>query len=381
MTDRPAFSVVVPCYNEEESFPELYRRLTDVGTSLGTRYELVFVNDGSSDRTWELIADTALRDPSVTGVNLSRNHGQQLAMTAGMSVCRGNRILLIDADLQDPPELLPEMMRIMDEQKADVVYGQRRSRSGETAMKLLTASLFYRLIDSLTDVHIPRDTGDFRLLSRRALEAFLAMPERHRFTRGMVSWIGFRQVPLIYDRQERFAGETKYSYSKMVKFALDAITAFSIKPLLITSVLGGITAGVSLLLGAYSVIAYLAGKTVAGWTSLIMVITTLSSTQLFVLGIFGEYLGRMYEQMKGRPLFIIDQVMRTSQHGADDDVQARNKLGLEDWAWEIDSHPPRPFIIRVDSGQDTTAGVSKARTVPPHTVPNRSEREGIASDS
>jgi glycosyltransferase involved in cell wall biosynthesis len=373
MANHPALSVVVPCYNEEGSFLELHRRLTDVCSSTAITYELVFVNDGSTDRTWALIVDVAARDPSVAGVNLSRNHGHQLALTAGLSLCRGNRILILDADLQDPPELLPQMIRVMDEEEADVVYGQRRSRSGETAMKLLTASLFYRLIDAITDVRIPRDTGDFRLLSRRALRVFLDMPERHRFTRGMVSWIGFRQVPLHYDRQERFAGETKYSYRKMIKFALDAITAFSIKPLVMTSLLGGVTAGVSMLLGVYSVVAFLAGGTITGWTSLMMVITLLSSVQLIVLGIFGEYIGRMYEQMKGRPLFVIDQVVGSGSDGADNNGPAVDTLPPAAWAWDVNTRPSRVSVLRVEGGQDSIPGPSGLRTVPSYPVTNRPE--------
>jgi dolichol-phosphate mannosyltransferase len=281
-----------------------------------------------------MISDISSRDANVVGVNLSRNHGHQLALTAGLSLCRGVRVLILDADLQDPPELLPEMLRVMDEHAADVVYGQRRSRAGETVMKRATASLFYRFIEAITEVRIPRDTGDFRLLSRRALDVLMAMPERHRFIRGMVSWIGFRQIPLLYDRQERFAGETKYSYRKMFSFALDAITAFSIKPLLVTKVIGLATAGISFLLGLYSIIAYLAGSTIVGWTSLMMVITTLSSVQLIVLGVFGEYVGRMYEQIKGRPLFIIDEIVRD---------QASPRAG--------EPAASRAVVLRVDNAQ------------------------------
>jgi dolichol-phosphate mannosyltransferase len=306
-------SVVVPCYNEEEVLPELHRRVRDVCTELGRPYEVILVNDGSRDRTWAVLAGLAAADPHVVAVNLSRNHGHQLALMAGLSLCRGARILILDADLQDPPELLPAMLRAMEQERADVVYGQRRSRAGETALKLATASLFYRLIERLADVSIPRDTGDFRLMTRRSLDVLLAMPERHRFTRGMVSWIGFRQVPMLYDRQPRLLGETKYPFRKMFRFALDAITAFSVKPLMLASLGGVASALLALALGAYSIIAYIRGSTVVGWTSLMTVITFLSSVQLLVLGVIGEYLGRMYEQVKGRPLFIIDQVFRSDQ--------------------------------------------------------------------
>jgi polyisoprenyl-phosphate glycosyltransferase len=312
-TTDPELSVVIPCYNEEEVLPELHRRVAEVCVELVLPYELILVNDGSRDRTWPVLAGLAADDPHVVAVNLSRNHGHQLALTAGLSVCRGERILILDADLQDPPELLPKMLRVMDEERADVVYGQRRSRAGETVLKLATASLFYRLIERLADVPIPRDTGDFRLMTRRALGVLLAMPERHRFTRGMVSWIGFRQIPILYDRQPRLVGTTKYPFRKMLRFALDAITAFSIKPLLMASLGGVVTALLAMALGIFSMVAYLHGSTVVGWTSLMTVITFLSSIQLLVLGVIGEYLGRMYEQVKGRPLFIIDQVIRSDR--------------------------------------------------------------------
>ncbi len=313
MTQPPALSVVVPCFNEQEVVGELHRRLSDTCAGLNLSYEVVLVNDGSTDRTWPLLVDLAAADPHLVLVNLSRNFGHQLALSAGLSLCRGNRVLILDADLQDPPELLPELLRTMDESAADVVYGRRRRRDGDTHAKRLTASLFYRIIGALTDVPIPRDTGDFRLMSRRALDALLAMPERHRFIRGMVSWIGFRQVPLLYDRQPRFAGTTKYPLRKMLRFAADAITAFSVKPLALASWVGGLTALFALGLLAYSFgswLGWIGGKVEPGWTSLMAAIAILGSVQLLVLGILGEYLGRMYEQAKGRPLYLIADIVR-----------------------------------------------------------------------
>jgi len=312
--DRSSLSVVVPCYNEQEVLAELYRRLSAVCRESKISYEIVLVNDGSKDRTWPMMAELTESDPTIVAVNLSRNHGHQLALTAGLSICRGERILIIDADLQDPPELLPEMMAKMDT-GADVIYGQRRHREGEAVTKLITAAVFYRLIARLTDVPIPRDTGDFRLMSRRALDVLLAMPERHRFIRGMVSWIGFRQEPLVYDRATRFAGTTKYPFRKMLRFAFDAITAFSVKPLALASYVGMITGVFALSLLGYSLGSYLGlfpGKLERGWTSLMSVIALLGSVQLMVLGIIGEYLGRMYEQVKGRPLFIIQDIVRAA---------------------------------------------------------------------
>jgi glycosyltransferase involved in cell wall biosynthesis len=223
-----ALSIVVPCFNEEACLPQLHQRLGKAArASVGEDYELVLVNDGSRDSSWSEMRAMAANDPHLVAVNLSRNHGHQLALTAGLDLCRGDTILIIDADLQDPPELLPEMMRAMQSEQADVVYGVRNSRAGETAFKRATAHGFYRLLSRATDVHIPVDAGDFRLMSRRALDALLAMPEQARFIRGMVAWIGFRQVPFRYDRQERFAGETKYPLRKMMRFALDALTGFS----------------------------------------------------------------------------------------------------------------------------------------------------------
>src|SRR4051794_34887464 len=249
----PALSIVVPCYNEEGCIRVLYDRLTAAAAaSAGRDYELVLVNDGSSDRTWPMMRELAASDPRVVAINLSRNHGHQLALTAGLDLCRGNDILVIDADLQDPPELLPAMLETMRESGADVVYGVRKSRRGETAFKRATAHGFYRLLSRATEVDIPLDAGDFRLMSRRALDALLAMPEQARFIRGMVAWIGFKQVPLAYDREERFAGDTKYPIGKMVRFALDAITGFSSAPLKLAS-----HAGFALSIGSVLIVLYI----------------------------------------------------------------------------------------------------------------------------
>lgn len=302
-------SIVVPCYNEEEVIDELYRRLTAVCRSLGQSYELVFVDDGSKDRTWPMLESLAASDRFVVAVGLSRNHGHQLALTAGLEICQGERILIIDADLQDPPELLPAMLDRMDT-GLDVVYGQRRQRDGETAFKRGTAALFYRLITGLSEVPIPPDTGDFRLMSRRALNVLLAMPERHRFIRGMVPWIGFPQAAMPYDRHCRYAGTSKFPLRKMVRFALDAITAFSTKPLVLASWFGAGTALITFLLAAYSLTTWAVGNPVSGWMVLIIVIALFSSTQLLALGILGEYMGRMYEQTKNRPLFIVKNLLR-----------------------------------------------------------------------
>ena len=305
----PALSVVVPCFNEEESLAELSKRLRAVCAGCVDSFEIVLVDDGSSDATWQVVCALIAETRTVVGVKLSRNHGHQLALSAGLSVARGERILIIDADLQDPPELLPEMLRLMEE-GVDVVYGQRASRSGESAFKRGTATLFYRILDRLTDVKIPVDTGDFRLLSRRALEVLTSMPEQNRFIRGMVSWIGFRQVALRYERHERFAGETKYPFSKMIALAIDAVTSFSTRPLRLASFFGFGFGLLGLSGLAYTLGSWMSGRVVAGWTSATSIFLLMGSAQMFVLGIIGEYLGRLYTEAKRRPLFIIESIVR-----------------------------------------------------------------------
>jgi dolichol-phosphate mannosyltransferase len=302
-------SVVVPCYNEREVIPELHRRITlACRSAVSSYYELIYVNDGSSDGTWAILHMLAERDDRVIAVDLSRNHGHQLALSAGLSLARGERILVIDADLQDPPELLSEMVRLMDD-GADVVYGQRVERDGETWFKKASARGFYRLLLRLTDVPIPTDTGDFRLMSRQVLDALLAMPEQQRFIRGMVAWIGFRQIPLKYHRDKRFAGETKYPLRKMLTFAVDAITGFSITPLRMSLFISLIFMAFSGVLSIFGFFAWIYLGAVPGWTSIFLAMLIFSSVQLFCLGLIGEYLGRIYMQTKHRPLFIIREIV------------------------------------------------------------------------
>jgi glycosyltransferase involved in cell wall biosynthesis len=302
-------SVVIPCYNEEAVIHELYRRVTGACRSLvGDCYELVLVNDGSYDETWAILQELAHNDDRIVAVDLSRNHGHQLALSAGLSLARGERILVIDADLQDPPELLPEMMRLMDD-GADVVYGQRVERDGETWFKRVSARVFYRLLLRVTDVGIPPDTGDFRLMRRPVLEALLAMPEQQRFIRGMVAWIGFRQVPLEYRRDRRFAGETKYPLRQMLTFAIDAITGLSIVPLRISLYVAYLFLFFALIIIGYVVISWLRLSTVPGWTSMFLSMLIFASVQLFSLAVIGEYPGRIYMQTKQRPLFIIREIV------------------------------------------------------------------------
>jgi len=307
-------SVVVPCYNEEKVLPELYSRLTTVcRTCLGDDYEIVLVSDGSRDQTWPKIKALSVCDPHVVGVNLSRNFGHQLALTAGLSICRGARILILDADLQDPPELLPDMLALAD-QGADVVYGQRRTRDGETWFKKISAALFYRLLRRMADIDIPVDSGDFRLMSRRAMEALLSMPEQYRFVRGMVTWVGYKQVALPYDRAERFADVSKYSFRKMVFFSLDAITGFSTRPLRMAIYAGVALALLSIIMISFTFYSWMVGDVIAGWSSLMTVMLILGSANMLFLGVIGEYLGRLFMEAKRRPLFVIEEVSRLEEH-------------------------------------------------------------------
>jgi polyisoprenyl-phosphate glycosyltransferase len=305
----PRVSVVVPCFNEAEVLPETHRRLVAACTeACEDAWEIVYVNDGSRDATWSLLCAFSRDDARVVAIDLSRNFGHQRALSAGLAQVRGERILMIDADLQDPPELLTAMMARMDA-GADVVYGQRSRRDGESWFKCATAAAFYRLISRLADVDIPVDTGDFRLVSRRVLDALLQLPEQHRFVRGLVAWVGFRQEPLSYARAARFAGTTKYPLGKMVRFAFDAIAAFSIAPLRLSMFFAGLSALIAVGLGGYVLVSWLFFDTVRGWASLLLVVAFFAAVQLFCLGMLGEYIGRIYGEAKRRPLYIVREVV------------------------------------------------------------------------
>lgn len=301
-----SLSIVCPCYNEEEVLEVLYQRLSAVIATCGIpEVEVVLVDDGSRDNTWEMIGDLAHRDSRIRAVKLSRNFGHQLALTCGLDRCIGEVILIIDADLQDPPELLMPMLEKMKE-GFDVVYGVRRRREGESASKRFFAFAFYRLLSRVTGVAIPADTGDFRLMTRRALNTLLQLRERHRFVRGMVSWIGYRQSPLPYDRPQRFAGETKYPFRKSLRLAFDAITSFSTHPLRLASYLGLGVSGFAFVYILVVVVLKLFGVNFPGYTSLMASILLLGGVQLVVLGIVGEYVGRIFEQGQNRPLYVVD---------------------------------------------------------------------------
>jgi dolichol-phosphate mannosyltransferase len=310
----PKLSVVVPCYNESAALGELHRRVSTVcRASVGEDFELVLVDDGSGDGTWGAIASLAATDPHVVGVRLSRNHGQQLALTAGLRECRGDLVLIIDADMQDPPELLPDMLKMIAA-GADVVYGQRISRGEEPWIRKAGARLFYAMLEYFSDRAIPRDVSDFRLMRRRVLDVLNAMPEQHRFVRGMISWVGFDQRPLPFNRGTRSSGRTRYSVARLTALAVDAITSFSIRPLRLATVMALLSLPLAAVLAVYIVGSWLLGYSVAGWSSVMMVVVLFGTAQLLILGIIGEYLGRLYMGAKQRPLYVVSEVLR---RGAD----------------------------------------------------------------
>ncbi len=307
MPGEIVYSVVVPVFNEEEVVLESYKRLKTVMDGLGEPYEIIFVNDGSKDRTAYIINEICETDKNVKLIDFSRNFGHQIAITAGMDYSSGKAVVVIDADLQDPPELIPRMAEKWKE-GYDVVYGKRIQRKGETFFKKFTAKLFYRFLRTMTEVDIPVDTGDFRLIDRKVCDALKSINERNRYVRGLISWLGFKQIGVEFVRDKRFAGETKYPLKKMMKFAFDAITSFSYKPLKLASYTG-------LLLSFFSFIYLLVvlyqklftDKTIQGWASTMAVSLFFNGIVLIMLGIIGEYIGRIYDEAKGRPLYIVRQ--------------------------------------------------------------------------
>jgi glycosyltransferase involved in cell wall biosynthesis len=306
-------SVVAPLYNEEGNVAELVRRLRAAADGCFVEgYELVFVDDGSSDRTLELLRQHAAVDPRIVIVQLSRNFGHQLAATAGLDIARGDAVVLIDADLQDPPELIPAMI---ERWRAgyDVVYAVRRNRRGESPFKVWTARTFYRITRRLTKVAIPVDTGDFRLMSRRVVDALKSIRERHRFIRGLVSWVGYPQTAIEYDRDPRFAGDSKYPVSKMLRFAIDGITSFSDIPLRFASYFGFAVSAIAFVVAIVEIVLKIfTGYNLPGYTSTIFAILFLGGVQLIGIGILGEYIGRIYDEIKGRPLYVVAAVERAA---------------------------------------------------------------------
>jgi len=306
------YSIVAPCYNEEGNLPELHRRMAEVMDQTGEPWELVLINDGSADRTAELMQELHQADPRVHYLDFARNFGHQIAVTAGVDYAQGEAVIIIDADLQDPPELILQMIDKWKE-GYQVVYAVRAERRGESWFKLFTAKLFYRIIYRITDVDIPLDTGDFRLMDRKVVDALKQMQERHRFIRGMTSWVGFKQTGVTYTREERFSGETKYPFRRMLKFALDAVTSFSFFPLQMAMYLGFTIAGLSGLGALVVIIARLFGdpnnQPFFGQATTLVMVLFLGGVQLISLGIIGEYLGRIYDEVKGRPMYIVNEAV------------------------------------------------------------------------
>ncbi|MCM3184920.1 glycosyltransferase family 2 protein [Priestia megaterium] len=305
MSSIVKYSIVVPVYNEEEVIHETYRRLTEVMRSTKEAYELLFVNDGSRDRTAEIIKEYSEQDPAVVLLDFARNFGHQIAITAGMDYARGEAVVVIDADLQDPPELILEMIEKW-KQGFDVVYAKRTKRKGETYFKKQTAAMFYRFLRAMTDIDIPLDTGDFRLLDRKVCNQMNSIQEKNRFVRGLVSWVGFKQIAVEYERDERLAGESKYPLKKMLKLSMDGITSFSYKPLKLASYAGVTLSGIGFIY--LLVVLYLklfTDSTITGWSSLIVIQLFFSGIILIILGMIGEYIGRIYDETKNRPLYIV----------------------------------------------------------------------------
>lgn len=298
-------SIIIPVYNEEENIQILFDRLSSVMQKMGVTYEFLFVNDGSRDRSIHLVRQLSQNHPEVKFIDFSRNFGHQVAVSAGLDGAVGNAVVIIDADLQDPPELIADMYQKMKE-GYEVVYAKRKRRKGENFMKLATAKLFYRILSRITSISIPLDTGDFRIIDRKVVDVLNAMPEKHKFLRGQIAWIGFNQTYVEYDRNERYGGETGYTYRKMIRFALDGITAFSDLPLKMVTFFGVLVSIFAFFTAIYALYARLVlGTYVPGWASLILSVLFIGGIQMVAMGIIGEYLSRMNSNIRDRPLYIV----------------------------------------------------------------------------
>ena len=303
-------SIIIPAYNEEEVLDEFYRRMTGVLAKVDLPYELVFINDGSRDRTLQLLEGLNQQDGRVVVIDLSRNFGKEIAVSAGIDFCKGDAVVIIDADLQDPPELIPELIKQW-QNGYDNVYARRTSREGESILKKITSYLFYRFIRGMTHIDIPADTGDFRLLSRRAVDALKQLPERNRFMKGLYAWIGYPAIAVDYRRDPRYAGETKWNYWKLWNFALEGITSFTEVPLKLVSYVGGFMAFAAFCYGAFMIIkTVIFGNDVPGYPSLLVAILFLGGIQLVFIGILGEYLGRAFAEIKQRPLYFVNKIIK-----------------------------------------------------------------------
>ena len=308
MPDKLKYSVVVPLYNEEAVIEECYKRLKNAMDSCDGSYELIFIDDGSKDKTSEIVCALAEGDNNLCVLRFSRNFGHQPAITAGMDCARGDAVIVIDADLQDPPEIIPIMIEQW-KQGHEVVYGKRVARKGESAFKKLSSKLFYRTLNAMTDVSLPVDVGDFRLLDRKVIDTLKAMPERNRYVRGLVSWVGFRQTAVEFVREERFAGETKYPLRKMLGLAVNAITSFSLKPLKISTWVGTAMSIGSFVFLIYVVVdrLFIRQVMIQGWASTVAIMLFFNGIVLIILGIMGQYIGRIYDETKGRPYYIVSE--------------------------------------------------------------------------
>lgn len=314
MKETTLLSVVIPVYYEEKVVRACYQALKEVTDRNGWQYEFIFVNDGSKDQTLSILKEIAFQDKQVKIIDFSRNFGHQIAITAGIFHSSGDATVVIDADLQDPPCVIEDLVEKW-QSGYDMVYAKRKKRKGESLFKRVTAKCFYRLLHSMSDIEIPMDTGDFRLMDKKVVEAFKEMPERNRFVRGMVSWTGFNQTYIEYEREERLAGTTKYPLKKMLRFASDGIISFSTRPLKIVRSMGELTILIAFILLIYSLVGkYVTHTTVTGWTSLMVAITFFSGVQLFSIGILGEYIARIYDESKGRPLYLIKDKINFTPH-------------------------------------------------------------------
>jgi glycosyltransferase involved in cell wall biosynthesis len=349
-------SIIIPCFNEEKVLAETYSRLSGVmcAASCGD-YELVFVDDGSSDATAAILRALAQKDSRVNVLRLSRNFGHQPAVSAGIRYCRGDLAVIIDADLQDPPEVIPAMVQQLEATGSNMVYGVRKQRRGETVFKKVTAKLFYAALNKLSEVPLPVDTGDFRLIDRKMIDAFNALPENNKYIRGLMSWMGFKQTPFYYDRDRRHAGATKYTLRKMIRFASTGVFYFSKKPLKIASTFGFLSVGAGLLVSVWILLNKLATPQylVSGWTSIILAVVYFGGVQLLTIGILGQYVGNLFDEVKKRPEYIIDEVWNASAKPAPAEDASSLVGSRSSFRWI--SEKPRPAQAR--SEEETAAPV------------------------
>jgi glycosyltransferase involved in cell wall biosynthesis len=328
-------SVIIPCFNEEKVLQSTYQRISaTLGKQEGMTYELLFVDDGSVDSTPAILKSLSEQDPKVTVIRFSRNFGHQPAVSAGMQHCRGDLAVIIDADLQDPPEIIPDMLRQLTAEKANVVYGVRKRRNGETWFKLITAKWFYLLLNKLSDVPIPPNAGDFRVVDRKVINAFNALPENTKYIRGLISWMGFKQIAFYYEREARFAGSTKYSLKKMIRFASTGIFYFSKKPLQIATAFGFLSFGAALVLSAWILFNKFTNPQylVSGWSSIILVVIYFGGVQLLTIGILGQYIGNLFDEVKRRPEYIVDEIVKQGREPAVKSTEVYFPLSVEPMA-------------------------------------------------